>query len=373
MSKIDTHIWIGSVYNAHDKKFLNKHGITHILSCAKEFRKADFQSKIQYHILPITDNKVNSRTELLFREGAAVIDKWVRAGHTMIVHCHAGISRSVSVVMAYYILYRGYTYDMAYSTIQHKRPTLNVHPLYVPILHSLEKARKTRKANASRIIILNPSKTKYLVGKESYFIKNKPGISDHTKKEMEILFMRKIKDSVSKDTSNPAEIKYYSKQLDAIKDIVSGRITFGDIRYIEIDSQWYSYTIPQYVPEDTPFSFPGGQPKRTNSNTTCAVREFYEESGIDLTKEPYSLTKLLDTGSTNGNYIILHYVADEKEYAHMLSDIEKKNKSPNAELHCLQFVDIHSGEVSPTARHNYRKLPRTYRIHRIHRHVPSNI
>lgn len=348
MSKIDTHLWIGTVYNAHDKKFIEDHNITHVLSCAKEFGRPDFD--IGYHHLPITDDKTNSRTRLLFREGASVIDKWIRNHKTVMVHCHAGISRSVSVVMAYYILYRGYTYSMAYSMIKEKRPKMNIHPLYVPILRSFEKkniTRKNKKASASRTIIFNPTKTKYLVGKESYFIKNKPGLSEDMKKELEVLFTRKV--TGPKESNDADEIAYYADALKKIKGIVKGRITFGDIRYTNVNSKWYSYTIPQYVPEGTPFSFPGGQPKATNTNASCGARELSEETGIDS-------INLIDTYTKRGNYKILYYVPNETEYKQILLKIAAKNKSPYAELHSLQFVPIQSSKISNNAAANYRAL-----------------
>lgn len=349
MSKIDTHLWIGTVYNAHSKDFIDTHGITHVLSCAKEFGRPEFE--IGYHHLLITDDKTDSHTRQQFREGASVIHKWIRKGHTVIVHCHAGISRSVSVVMAYYMLYKGYTYNMAYLLLKEKRPTMNIHPLYIPILRSFEKKNKTRKTkpSASRIIVFNPTRTKYLVGKESYFIRNKPGLSEDTKKELEILFTRKV--TKEKESNDPDEIAYYATVLTRIKakGIVKGRITFGDIRYAKIDSRWYSYTIPQYVPDGTPFSFPGGQPKLTNTTASCGLRELFEETGIEA-------NNLIDTHTNRGNYRILYYVPNEKEYKQILLKIAAKNKSPYAELHSLQFVPIHGSKVSSTAAANYRTL-----------------
>lgn len=354
MSKIDNHLWIGTVYNAHDKDFLEKHGITHVLSCAKEFDKPSFP--VVHHQLEITDDKADCKTREQFIEGAATIDKWIQGNHTIIVHCHAGVSRSVSVVMAYYILYRGYSYDKAFSILKRKRPKMNIYRPYIPILRSFVKRgkTKTRKASASRIIIFNPTRTHYLVGKESYFIKNKPGLSEDTKKQLETLFTRKVNNAKPKESNNPEEIAYYGRQVDKIKGVVKGRITFGDIRYTRVGAQWYSYTIPQYVPDGTPFSFPGGQPKSTNTNISCAKRELFEETGIRC-------TSLIDIDRSRAHYKLLYYVPDENEYKQFLLDIHAKNKNPYAELHSLQFIPIQSPKVSDTALRNYRALTRRAR------------
>jgi protein-tyrosine phosphatase len=42
------------------------------------------------------------------------------------VHCLAGVSRSVSLVLSYFIKYRGYTYDEAFNLVKSKRRI--IHP-----------------------------------------------------------------------------------------------------------------------------------------------------------------------------------------------------------------------------------------------------
>ena len=132
---------------------------------------------------------------------------------------------------------------------------------------------------ASRIIIFNPDETKYLVGKESYFISNIKDITVDMQFFMDALFSRRIQKIKSHNDKD--EINYYTKKIpilvknNAIMKIIkdhsdSTRITFGDIRYKTIDSHVYSYTLPQYLPTDIKYSFPGGQPSNANTDTTCA-------------------------------------------------------------------------------------------------------
>lgn len=337
MSKIDPNIWIGTVYNAHDKDFIHTHRITAVLSCAKEFASNKIPS-IEYYNLPITDDTADSKTEEQFREGAATLDMWINLGHTVIVHCHAGISRSVSVVIAYYIM-KGLTYEKAYSKVKSARPAANIYPEYIPILKRLERQYSEQskpRAKASRIIVFNPTCTKVLVGKESYFYRKH-------------IFTRKV--NRPKSPTDKDEIDYYSKKIRLYKGVKSKRLTFGDIRYIKKGHQWYSYTILQYVPTGTPFSFPGGKPKLTNSDTSCALRELYEETGVR------NVTKLVDTKLNVDVYKILYYIPNETEYLKILSDIQAKNKSQNAELHSLRFIDINS-PLSSNIRNITRKVKR---------------
>jgi protein-tyrosine phosphatase len=146
MSKITPQIWIGPFSKAWDEKFLKKHKITHIMCCAKEFNAPTFLSNDKTHwaSLPITDDKSDAKTESQFRKGAAILNRWINAGNKVIVHCYAGISRSVSTVLAYLMIYKGLTYQQAYDLVKKGRPELNPHPVYVKILKGMEK-RKTRK------------------------------------------------------------------------------------------------------------------------------------------------------------------------------------------------------------------------------------
>lgn len=217
--------------------------------------------------------------------------------------------------------------------------------------------------SASRIIIFNPDRTKYLVGKESYFISNINSITDDMKIYIDTLFSRKVKKI--KDHNDKHEIDFYSKRLKVFlgnKEIMkivnensdSTRITFGDIRYKKIGNQIYSYTVPQYVPKGSYLSFPGGQPSTSNSDSSCALRELHEETNIDLTKEPYNIHKLKNTNKTRKHYLMFYYILNSEEYTHALDDIKIKNNCSHAELHDLQFVNA-TRSLSINAIKNLRK------------------
>ena len=145
MSQIDTQIWIGNIGDASNQQFLKDNNITHILCCAEEFKNPPgflyINSKTdQWHYLPIVDDVADSKTEAQFREGAKKLNDWLNAGHKVMVHCYAGMSRSTSVVIAYYILYKGWSFDLAYSHCRQRRLQVNPHPDFVKILRALPQA-----------------------------------------------------------------------------------------------------------------------------------------------------------------------------------------------------------------------------------------
>lgn len=159
MSQIDEQIWIGNASDSASKQFQDERGITHILCCAEEFKFPPgfiyvTQTTERWYRIPIVDNVADSTTEGYFREGASKLNEWIKAGHKVMVHCYAGMSRSVSVVIAYYMLYKGWTYeakphmtalqplvgwtyDTAYLHCKQRRKQTNPHPEFVKILKSL--------------------------------------------------------------------------------------------------------------------------------------------------------------------------------------------------------------------------------------------
>ena len=153
MSQIDNNIWIGNVGDASNGQFLKDNSITHILCCAEEFKNPPGFLYVngktdQWHYLPIVDDMADSKTEAQFREGAKKLNDWLNAGHKVIVHCFAGISRSVSTVITYYMLYKGWSYDLAFLHIKSKRKQINPHPNYIPILKGLSSQQAQDEENA---------------------------------------------------------------------------------------------------------------------------------------------------------------------------------------------------------------------------------
>ena len=45
---------------------------------------------------------------------------------SIMVHCLAGVSRSVWLVLAYFIKYKGFSYDEAYNLVKIKRSIVNI-------------------------------------------------------------------------------------------------------------------------------------------------------------------------------------------------------------------------------------------------------
>lgn len=86
---------------------------------------------IEYRWFPIIDGYSHEEhDEIVNRYNLAVaqLDQWLRDGKRVLVHCHAGVSRSVTAVVWYLVKYRGMSWDDAHALVrrnrQHARPNI---------------------------------------------------------------------------------------------------------------------------------------------------------------------------------------------------------------------------------------------------------
>jgi protein tyrosine phosphatase len=134
MSEITDQIWIGNYGDACNETFLSERKITHIINCANELESSFLRPGYKIQVI---DDKADEKTKKYFLEAASVLDRWVRDGNKIIVHCFAGISRSTSVVITYFMVYKGWSYDVAYRHLKQRRFQTNPHPDFIPILKSI--------------------------------------------------------------------------------------------------------------------------------------------------------------------------------------------------------------------------------------------
>lgn len=120
----DKTLWVGNIGAARISS-LRTHGITHVLTvhsgCIPEFEVSDGIERLQL-LLP-DDYKANL-LELL-PEATSWIDKALEENGTVLVHCTAGVSRSPSIVIAWLVKSKGYSYEKALDLVVEKRKVVN--------------------------------------------------------------------------------------------------------------------------------------------------------------------------------------------------------------------------------------------------------
>jgi len=140
MSEITEQIWVGSYGDSCNEAFLSERRITHILSCADEFPDS---RRLPSYKIPIVDDVADEKTKGLFLEAAAKINEWLsqndneKSERRIIVHCFAGMSRSVSVVITYFMVYKGWSFQIALNHLKLRRRQTKIHPDFIPILKEI--------------------------------------------------------------------------------------------------------------------------------------------------------------------------------------------------------------------------------------------
>ena len=130
-------LYIGSVGAAMNYKILKEKGITHII-CAAMNIKQYFPDKFKYLTVNLLDSE-NENIKKYFDQTGKFIDQAFKNKGKVLVHCHAGISRSSSICLAYIIKYRKISLDKALEIVKKKRDKINPNPGFMQQLREYQK------------------------------------------------------------------------------------------------------------------------------------------------------------------------------------------------------------------------------------------
>jgi predicted protein tyrosine phosphatase len=137
MSQIFDNVWIAPADTVRDIEFLHENGITHVLNCADEEPTRYPDPYLVAHKEALTDDNDPAALGQLLSAGAILATWAMNPMNRIVVHCKAGISRSVTVVLAWMIVHRNYTFDDAYLHVQRYRMFILPNPHYMRILRGL--------------------------------------------------------------------------------------------------------------------------------------------------------------------------------------------------------------------------------------------
>jgi len=104
-------------------EFIRKNNITVVFNCTKDYPFAP-QIPTQYRV-PVDDNLAPQEIANMGRWAPEIIYKLVREynqGHTILVHCHAGMQRSAAVVAMFLIAMKKMSGGSAITFIRTQRP-----------------------------------------------------------------------------------------------------------------------------------------------------------------------------------------------------------------------------------------------------------
>lgn len=125
--RVHPRIWIGSADAAEDEEFVEDHQIDVILNMGIECTYDKRIPKCRVVRIGISDAKLANVG--VFQKAADVIAEAVRNDENILVHCAAGVSRSCTAVIAYFMLHKGLGWEESLFEIREGRPCVNPHPL----------------------------------------------------------------------------------------------------------------------------------------------------------------------------------------------------------------------------------------------------
>jgi len=131
-------LYLGSLSATMEKSVLHEHNITHLVQVLDvpwlPLTEKDGFECYRIDILDVPSADLKGHLEGACKD----IDKALRGGKNILVHCQQGVSRSAAIVIAYLIKYHGMSYDSAHAFVKRKRPCIKPNTGFVEALRAWE-------------------------------------------------------------------------------------------------------------------------------------------------------------------------------------------------------------------------------------------
>ncbi|BES93187.1 DSPc [Nesidiocoris tenuis] len=149
-SRVMSFLYIGNARDARDAAMLKSHGITHVLNVTLTPTPAPSLVEpvgISYRQLPASDS-TQQNIKQYFEEAFSFIEEARKTNGSVLVHCHAGISRSPTIAIAYIMKHKQVTMVEAYKTVKTARSIISPNLNFMGQLLELEQVLRTAEMKA---------------------------------------------------------------------------------------------------------------------------------------------------------------------------------------------------------------------------------
>jgi len=131
-------LYLTNFKGAADRCALETLGVTHVAAVGAEFVEHTSEALVYWN-KDITDDAHQGEAMAgALRDGASFIHNAISGGGCVVVHCAAGISRSATVVLGYFILHREETLRQAFERVYNVRPCVWPNEGFMQSLIALE-------------------------------------------------------------------------------------------------------------------------------------------------------------------------------------------------------------------------------------------
>lgn len=121
VGRVLPNLLVGSQDVAVDKKLLELHKVTHVLSIGVPDLQIPVDN-ITHHFLDLLDLPESPLEEKLSEACAFIQNGLSLSGGSVFVHCNAGVSRAPTIVVGYLVKCRGMSPEDALQLVKEKRP-----------------------------------------------------------------------------------------------------------------------------------------------------------------------------------------------------------------------------------------------------------
>ncbi|KAJ7058940.1 protein-tyrosine phosphatase-like protein [Mycena amicta] len=138
-------LYLGSLTAVNDYPLLRAHGIRHWVQVIEAPWAPPCRPDDGFSAYPIDIRDKETVDIRPYLEGACqYIERALRRGEGVLVHCQQGVSRSPSVVIAYLIRNHGMSYESALAYVKRKRACAKPNPGFARALMEWEAAWRSR-------------------------------------------------------------------------------------------------------------------------------------------------------------------------------------------------------------------------------------
>jgi len=123
INQVLPNLFIGNKKAAMNVEQLRSYRITHVVNCAEELKHITnkYDSSISCLWLSLYDSEMDSVTDHIDKS-IRFIELAISNGHTVLVHCAAGVSRSASIIIAYLMYKHRMSFNTAFNHLKTIRP-----------------------------------------------------------------------------------------------------------------------------------------------------------------------------------------------------------------------------------------------------------
>ncbi|XP_017794072.1 PREDICTED: dual specificity protein phosphatase 7 isoform X2 [Habropoda laboriosa] len=144
------HLYLGNAANSEDREALARHRIQYILNVTPDLPNV-FESagSIKYMQIPISDHWSQNLASF-FPQAIQFIEEARSSDKGVLVHCLAGVSRSVTITVAYLMHKCSLSLNDAFNLVRSKKSNVAPNFHFMEQLHSFEKELRDRGDRSSR-------------------------------------------------------------------------------------------------------------------------------------------------------------------------------------------------------------------------------